>query len=188
MMNNDLDSNEVLEIVFWFGLNKPVDENDSVFVTRLSLENIFSDFIVFEDTYNRYKNKNSHLKFMNSFYDEECVIVDYENEINVEMKVSDLHQHVMKIEQNNLQIKELEKGSLKKSSEFDIKPLNGVFSDMESDIILTLFQFSKENNLNFQKELLKFFETFKESLSKRGFDYRYLSYAVSSSLEVNNEY
>lgn len=196
-MTQERESN-ILTVGFWFGQNRPQNDNDEFFTYDFDFDNIVEDYKKFESQYIEFKKRNLNpaVQYQDLLINEECLIFfhDIEPQYSTFQEIYLMMKQFEEVEnkQNDL---ENEINSLY-SERFDVfeQSLNQMdcnFKQISLDKVLTPTQidtvtsiYNKNNNpTKFEKNLRKYLKTIKGDLNKKGIDYRYLTYALSHSIQ-----
>lgn len=188
----------VLKFGFWFGRNIPSD-NEEMCTNEIGVKGYsFNDF---EKNYELFKqnNPNPEVSYKDCIDNEECFIFFPEpigkhlttiKEIRLLSSIYEsFHSEIADIDK---EIEALEKEQKESIDNVFNNPDYGdmhqvslveIFNSLQIEMIEYLYKISIRDNCSYQNLLKGFFETFKEDLNEKGFDYTYLSYAVSHSIE-----
>lgn len=190
-----MNTNNKLTVGFWFGDNKPTDLDGKYFTYTFDGDNLMSDYKRFETIYEEFKerNKNPKVSYKNTLIEEECIIFFQEVEpqfTNFE-ELYLMSEYLEKVH-NECEIKQQklqeEINSLKQSkydflenhftqNETNNISISDIFSQKEINKITSILKVSNDYD-SFEKSLKQYLQSFKKSLQKRGYDYKYLSYVI----------
>lgn len=191
----------VLNIGFWFGMNFPSDVEGSILTAEINFDCKGYSFSDFERDYKLFKQKNSNpeVPYKDCIDNEECYIFFPEPVGTQLTTINEVRLIALSLESVDSKISELDKeieALEKEQKEFIDNVFNNpdygdmhqvslveIFNSLQIEMIDYLYKISIRDNCSYQNLLKGFFETFKEDLHDKGFDYTYLSYAVSHSIE-----
>lgn len=193
-------ANEIttLKVSFWFGQERPSNNEDMVFSYEFNVDTIVEQWDNFKLTHEEFKVRNTNpvVPYKNCLANEECIIhfevgdelttfqelslmVQYINNTNkfFEKRRTKIDEEIEQLENERYSVVD---NTLNKYASQSIS-LGEVFTQEQINVIEKIYQ----KNLSYsklQKELNKYFKKIKTPLNNKGYDYNYLSYAISHSL------
>jgi hypothetical protein len=191
---------KTLEIGFWFGMNIS-SENEQILTSQINFDGNGYFFSDFERDYEFFKqmNPNPEVPYKDCIDNEECFIFFPEPVGTQLTTINEVRLIALSLESVNSEISELDKKieALEKEqkefinnvfnnpdySDMEQVSIREIFNPLQIEMIEYLYNLSIKDKCSYQKLLKGFFETFKEDLNDKGFDYSYLSYIVSNSIE-----
>ncbi|MEA3354826.1 MAG: hypothetical protein U9Q33_13520 [Campylobacterota bacterium] len=192
-----MENNSILTVGFWFGQNRPVNGNESVFTYDFDFNNIVEDYKKFEVQYAEFKkrNPNPSVPYEDLLINEECLIFFHDiepqystfQEIYLMMKQLEpvqIKQDKLNAEINSLENKKFELyEEVFNNMECDTQTisLDKILTPVQIDTITSIYN-KNSNQTKFEKSLRRYLKSIKGDLNKKGIDYRYLTYSLSHSI------